>query len=102
MLHVSTSGYYDWRGRPDSPRAQEDGELTETIRQIHTASFGTYGARRVHAELRLGKNIRIGRKRAERLMRAARLAGVHRRRVRGCTRRNEAAEPGVDPLLWTP
>jgi transposase InsO family protein len=62
---------------------------------VHT---GTYGARRVHAELRLGRNIRVGRKRVERLMRRHRLQGVHRRRLRGCTRRDAAAEPAEDPL----
>jgi putative transposase len=96
VLRVSTSGYYDWRDRPASPWAVQDAELTENIRQIHSASYGTYGARRVHAELRLGQNIRIGRKRAERLMRAAGLQGVHRRRLRGCTRRDQAAEPAED------
>lgn len=96
VLKVSTSGYYDWRDRPASPRSCLDTELLETIRQVHAASYGTYGARRVHAELRLGQDIRIDRKRAERLMRAAGLQGVHRRRLWGCTRRDSAAVPSED------
>ncbi len=96
VLHVSTSGYYDWRDRPPSARAVGDTALTETITAAHAASYGTYGARRIHAELRLGQGLRTGRKRVERLMRAARLQGVHRRRLRGCTRRSEAAVPSED------
>ena len=43
-----------------------------------------------------GQGVRIGRKRVERLMRAAGLHGMHRRRLRGCTRRNPHAEPAED------
>src|SRR5690606_38111131 len=49
---------------------------------------GTYGAPRVHAELRMVHGVRCGRKRIARLMRAMGLAGVHRRRARGITRRD--------------
>jgi putative transposase len=50
----------------------------------------------VHAELRLGLDIRVGRKRVARLMRDARLQGVHRRRLRGLTRRDPQAAPAPD------
>ncbi len=96
VLQVSPSGYYDWRDRPPAPRRQADEQLTEVITAIHHASYGTYGARRVHAELRLGRDVRVGRKRVERLMRGACLHGVHRRRLNGCTRRNPAAVPSED------
>ena len=43
-------------------------------------SRGTYGAPRVHPELRLGRDVRCGRKRVARLMRLARVQGVYRRR----------------------
>ena len=82
VLGVSAAGYYDWRHRPASVRATADAALTVTIGEIHTASRGTYGAPRVHAELRLGLGLHCGRKRVERLMRAAGLTGVHRRRFR--------------------
>jgi putative transposase len=80
MLRVSNSGYYEQRGRPPSTRAQADQALTVQIREIHTISRGTYGAPRIFDELRLGRNVRCGRKRVERLMRAASLCGVYRRR----------------------
>ena len=53
VLHVSTSGYYPFRSRPLSARAIRHAWLTELIVEIHQRSRGTYGALRVHAELRL-------------------------------------------------
>lgn len=82
VLEVSTSGYYEWIDRPASQRDVADAHLVNMIRDVHVASRGTYGVRRVHAELRLGHGTRVGRKRVERLMRLHQLAGVHRRRFR--------------------
>jgi putative transposase len=50
----------------------------------------------VHAELRLGQGAFCSRKRVERLMRQAGVAGIYRRRGRGCTRRDPAAVPSDD------
>ena len=50
-LDVSTSGYYEWRLRPDSATAQRRGRLKELIVAIFDDSDETYGHRRVHAEL---------------------------------------------------
>ena len=96
VLGVARAGYYAWSSRPASARTLADQALTEQIRQIHARSRGTYGAPRVHAELRLGLDIRVGRKRVARLMRDARLQGVHRRRQRGLTRRDPQAAPAPD------
>lgn len=63
VLSVSRSGYYQWRDHPLSKRAARDGELLPLIERAHYDSRGSYGAPRVHAELRLGHGIRIGRKR---------------------------------------
>ena len=79
VLAVSASGYYAWIRRPRSARALADAALTLKIRAAHSASKGTYGAPRIHAEL-IGQGVRIGKKRIARLMRAAGLAGVSRRR----------------------
>ncbi len=54
VLTVSASGYYGWWDRPPSERDLADASLGNQVVDIHTASHGTYGARRVHAELRLG------------------------------------------------
>jgi putative transposase len=97
-LGVSTSGFYDWVTAQAEPcrRRREDAVLRGTIREVHRQSRGTYGAPRVHAELRLGRDIRVGRKRVERLMRAEGLQGVTRRRRRGLTKRDAAAVPNDD------
>ncbi|GAA1270557.1 hypothetical protein GCM10009609_37080 [Pseudonocardia aurantiaca] len=57
VLNVSRSGYYDWLGRLDSPRIQENELLLIQIRQIHIESRGTYGSPLVHAELTLGHGL---------------------------------------------
>jgi putative transposase len=79
MLGVSRSGYYAWRSRPPSERARFDAVLSEKIETIHRNSRATYGAPRVHAELR-ALGIRCGRKRVARLMRRAKLRGCLRGR----------------------
>ncbi len=61
-------------------RAVADAALTGRIAEIHKDSLKTYGSPRVHAELRLEAGVRVGRKRVERLMRAAGLSGQVRRR----------------------
>ena len=75
MLHVSRSGYYEWRDRPASARQEENALLLKHIEQIHADSRGTYGSPRVHAELTLGLGLPVNRKRVERLMREARDPG---------------------------
>ena len=96
VLKVSTSGYYEWRARPASSRDLEQAYLMNAIHQVHAASYGTYGHRRVHAELTMGRRLEVSHGRVERLMRSTGLQGVHRRRLRGCTRRDEAATPSDD------
>jgi len=95
VLEVSTSGYYTWLNRSPSKRHQEDSVLSEQIRTIHSRSRGTYGAPRIHAELR-AEGVRIARKRVARLMRADRLQGVSRRRGPVTTVRGPEAEPAPD------
>jgi hypothetical protein len=52
LVEVSTSGYYAWHSRGPSARAIADGDLLEETRTIHTDSRCTYGAPRVHGQLR--------------------------------------------------
>ena len=92
VLSVSTSGYYEWAKRPPPLRDVEDAYLLDTIIEVHAAARSTYGVRRVHAELVLGRQHRVGRRRIARLMRCHGLAGVHRRRWRDA-QRSEATWP---------
>jgi hypothetical protein len=96
VLGVARAGYHAWACRPPSDRDQSDALLGEQIRQIHARSRGTYGAPRIHAELRLGLGVHVSRKRVARLRREHGLQGVHRRRRGGLTRRDPAATPAPD------
>ena len=91
VLEVSRSGFHAWQRRPPSRRAGQDAALLGLIEPIHRESRRTYGSPRVHAELRLDHDVRVGRKRVERLMREAGLSGMIRRR-RGKT---TIAVPGI-------
>ncbi len=95
VLEVSPSGFYAWLKRPPSKREQEDEMLTQEIKKIHMRSKGTYGAPRIHAEL-AEKGLQVGRKRVARLMRAAHLRGVSRRKSYQTTRRQPGARPAPD------
>ena len=92
---ISPSGYYAWRERAPSQRAQKDAELIKRIRDIHETSRGTYGVPRMHAEL-AAQGHHVGRKRVWRLMRAAHLEGVSRRRKYRTTVRDANARPAPD------
>ena len=62
-------GFYAQRSRPPSARRVRHAWLTELIRQVHRRRRGTYGARRVHAELTLGRGLVVGHGAVELLMR---------------------------------
>lgn len=53
-LNVSSSGYYEWFGRAESATAARREDLKVVIRSVFEDSDGTYGYRRVHAELARG------------------------------------------------
>jgi transposase InsO family protein len=89
VLGVSSSGYYAWRTRRPSRRAQEDCALIDRIMTIHERSRATYGAPRVHAEL-AAAGVRCGRKRVARLMRHAHLS------------RCRSGERSIPPIMGLP
>jgi putative transposase len=96
VLGVSETGYHAWRDRPPSSHALADAALLKRVRTVHASSRETYGAPRVHAELRAGGE-RHGRKRIARLMREAGLVGASRRRDGPITtRRDKEARPAPD------
>lgn len=81
---VSASGFYDWRARPASATVARRAELTELIRAVFADSDGTYGYRRVHAELaRAG--VRCGPELVRALMREAGLYPCQPRPFRPAT-----------------
>lgn len=98
LLSVSRSGFYDWTDRRMSARARRDIELTALIHEIFERSHRTYGAPRIHVELRETYGVRVGRKRVERLMRCAGLKGVQKRRF-VCTTRSGVRERWAPDLV---
>lgn len=65
---VTRAGFYAWRTRGPSHRAQENESLTGLIRHVHQASRGIYGSPRIYQRLReLG--VPVGKNRVARLMR---------------------------------
>jgi putative transposase len=95
VLGVSASGYYAWHGRGASARGRNDQQLLEQIRACHRQSRGTYGAPRIHRDLRAA-GVRVGRKRVARLLKQAGLRGVSRRKWPVTTVRAEHARPAPD------
>lgn len=83
-LNVSKAGYYAWRGRKLSARAQMDDVLGLRIRAIHFENEGRYGSPRIHRELQ-SAGVSLGRKRVARLMRAEGLKAKKRRHFRVTT-----------------
>jgi transposase InsO family protein len=83
-LEVSPSGYYAWRGRPESQRSREDRQLKLKIRSVFRQSRETYGSPRIHDEFR-ERGIRCSRKRIARLMREEQLKPKKARRFRRTT-----------------
>ncbi len=80
MLGVSESGYYDWKDRPLSARALRRVWLGGLIADVHDASSGTYGARRVTAELRLAHATIVGHNAVASIMGELGLQGLPTRR----------------------
>ncbi|GAU71444.1 putative transposase [Streptomyces sp. NBRC 110611] len=97
VLEVSRSGFYRWVAGAETRavRQASDEALVAEIREIHTGHKGTYGVRRVHAELR-GFGHTVNRKRIERLMRKHGLQGLHLQRRKRTTVPDRLAPPAPD------
>jgi putative transposase len=97
VLNVTRQGFWAWRNRPASRRRVEDERLKLRILEAWNESDQIYGAPRLHAELRLGDKLAIGRKRVARLMRELEIQGVSRRRGRvRTTTPDKKAAPAPD------
>ena len=97
VLNVTRQGYWAWRQRPSSRRRLEDERLKLRILAAWKESDQTYGAPRLHAELRLAGGVKVGKKRVARLMRELEIQGVSRRRGRvRTTTPDKQAAPAPD------
>jgi len=59
VLGVTRQSYYKHKHSPTTATQLRRKWLTGLIREVHIASRGTYGYRRVHAELTLGMDITV-------------------------------------------
>ncbi|MEY9876771.1 transposase InsO family protein [Streptacidiphilus sp. MAP12-33] len=104
VLGVARSGYYRWLAGAEARQARRvaDDVLVAEIREIHASHNGTYGVRRVHAELRgFGhtvnrKRVERNRKRVERLMRVNGIEGRYLRKRKRTTVPDRLAPPAPD------
>jgi len=76
VLGVSSAGYYLAKNRPMSPTKIRREWLTGLIREVHADSRGTYGSRRVHAELTKGRGMHVSRVLVTILMHDAQIVGI--------------------------
>lgn len=79
VLKVSRSGYYAWRGRPESKRDVENRGILENIKSAFKKSRKTYGSPRVHQQL-VSEGETCSRGRVARLMSANGIRAKHRRK----------------------
>ena len=94
-LEVSKSGFYEWRSRPESATAKRREELKLLIQKAFDDSDGTYGYRRVWAQLaRWG--VRAGLELVRALMRELGLVACQPRPWRPSTTQQGQAGPIPD------
>jgi len=86
-LKVSRSGYYDWRNRKPSERAQVNEALDQAICRIFDAEKGRAGAPRITQRLRK-EGIHVNRKRVARRMRYMGLRAKAARKYKATTNSN--------------
>jgi transposase InsO family protein len=97
VLEVSHSGYYEWKERPLSARAQENQQLIEQIKSSHKKSRATYGSPRIVRDL-IESGIRAGRNRIARLMRGIGLRARCKRAFRVTTDSNHVLPVALNHL----
>jgi transposase InsO family protein len=76
VLGVSSPGYYRYKTRPTSATQLRRDWLTGLIREVHVASRGTYGYRRIHAELTMAMNVKVSSRLISVLMTQAGIYGL--------------------------
>ena len=84
LMDVSVSGFYAWKSREPSRRQLDDMVLLAHIRAQFSMSNETYGAPRMHVELR-EDGLDVGRHRVARLMRDNGLKALQKRRYKKTT-----------------
>ncbi len=96
-LHVTPSGFYAWRTRPESVHARDDRRLKVLVHTSFADSRRNYGSPRVHDDL-IDLQERVSRKRVVRLMQEEGLTARVSKRYKHTTM-SEHDQPVADNLL---
>ncbi len=97
VLEVSTSGYYDWRDRPESDRTKENRKLATKITLFHRASRDIYGSPRIHRDL-IDSGETVGVNRVARLMKQQGIQSRMARKFVITTDSKHTMQPAPDRL----
>ena len=84
VLHVSPSGFYASRGRPESAHARVDRRLRVLVRASFDESRQRYGSPRIHEDL-IEQAVQVSRKRVVRVMQEEGLRARVRKRFKSTT-----------------
>jgi len=95
LLEVSKSGFYEWRDRPQSAAAKRREDLAALIGHVFEDSDGTYGYRRIAAQL-ARSGIAAGAELVRRIMRELGLVPCQPRPWRPATTQQGQAGPIPD------
>jgi putative transposase len=95
VLEVSSSGYYAWRDRPPSPRAQRHEQIQQAVQQVHGESYGIYGSHKITRELRDRPDLESACRNT--VSRAMRELGLKSRISRAFTPTTTLADPTKQP-----
>jgi putative transposase len=87
VLAVSRSGYYDWRGRGPSPRAQANTRLAADVHRVYVEHKARAGAPRIVKQLR-DEGQTVGKHRVARVMRFECLRAKAARKYKATTNSN--------------
>lgn len=98
VLEMSESGYYAWKNRPSSQRAEENQTLKAQIQAIWQDFRQCYGAPRIHAELQ-AQGYQVGKNRVARLMRTLAIRGKGGQKRRPRTTQSDATHPVTPNVL---
>lgn len=96
-LHVSRSGFYEWRERPESQRAQADRALLPAIHRVHRESRQAYGAKKTWIRLNQ-TGITCGKHRVARLRRREGIEARRKQRFRVTVEHHYSAPPAPNLL----
>jgi len=96
-FEISRSGYYSWRDRKESKRAEENRTVLAEIHKVHEQNRQAYGTLKTWRELK-AKGMSCGRHRVARLRRQAGIEARRRRRFRITTQSRMGIVPAENKL----